>query len=275
MKKAFTLIELLVVIAIIAILAAILFPVFAQAKAAAKTTACLSNTKQIGLATMQYMSDSDGAFPQNWFGDGNPFWEFWWQSHPSTGANAGPAYKWMDAIYPYVKSEAMFTCPSQNIAGDVSKYINRDKLTQRSPLAFDQPATRRWGTYCSNSAYWDGNPGTPSSSDRGTGITTESSLGDPAGSVWAADGNGSFQCSWPNIGGQPSVVKIGGIDYLGINGGNDPFEGSVVFRHQGRANIVWCDGHAKSMTSGDATQKVTDNTKATLGAYKRFTIEED
>lgn len=65
MRKAFTLIELLVVIAIIAILAAILFPVFAQAKAAAKKTALISNTKQMGTAMMIYMSDSDDIYPRN------------------------------------------------------------------------------------------------------------------------------------------------------------------------------------------------------------------
>jgi prepilin-type N-terminal cleavage/methylation domain-containing protein len=63
-SAAFTLIELLVVIAIIAILAAILFPVFAAAKEAAKKTACLSNTKQIGLATILYIGDSDDYYPQ-------------------------------------------------------------------------------------------------------------------------------------------------------------------------------------------------------------------
>jgi prepilin-type N-terminal cleavage/methylation domain-containing protein len=63
MKRAFTLIELLVVIAIIAILAAILFPVFAQAKEAAKRTSCLSNAKQIGTAVMMYLGDYDGTFP--------------------------------------------------------------------------------------------------------------------------------------------------------------------------------------------------------------------
>jgi len=63
MKRAFTLIELLVVIAIIAILAAILFPVFAQAKAAAKKTQALSNCKQTGTGTMLYMNDQDGMFP--------------------------------------------------------------------------------------------------------------------------------------------------------------------------------------------------------------------
>ncbi|MEL4411502.1 prepilin-type N-terminal cleavage/methylation domain-containing protein, partial [Shewanella algae] len=63
MKRAFTLIELLVVIAIIAILAAILFPVFAQAKAAAKKSACLSNTKQIGTAFNLYLADYDDTTP--------------------------------------------------------------------------------------------------------------------------------------------------------------------------------------------------------------------
>ncbi len=65
MKKAFTLIELLVVIAIIAILAAILFPVFAQAKAAAKKTAALSNQKQIGLGLILYTADYDDIYPRN------------------------------------------------------------------------------------------------------------------------------------------------------------------------------------------------------------------
>ena len=274
MKNAFTLIELLVVIAIIAILAAILFPVFAQAKAAAKTTACLSNAKQIGLGTMQYLADSDGDFPQNWFGDGNPFWEFWWQSHPTKGANAGVAYKWMDAIYPYVKNQDMFTCPVANLGSGVEKYIYRENLTQRSPVAWEQPATRRWGSYCSNTAYWDGGPGTPPTSDRGTGTVNESQLQDSSGTIWVADGDGSFQCSWANINQQPNVSNLT-IKTLGINGGLDPYEGAVVFRHQNRANVVWTDGHAKSITPGDATVKVTDSAQRTFGAYKRFTVEDD
>src|SRR5579885_226774 len=64
MKRGFTLIELLVVIAIIAILAAILFPVFAAAKNAAKKTACLSNLRQIGMASQLYMQDYDYVYPQ-------------------------------------------------------------------------------------------------------------------------------------------------------------------------------------------------------------------
>jgi len=71
-STGFTLIELLVVIAIIAILAAILFPVFSQAKAAAKSIACLSNSKEIGLATQIYVGDYDSCYPQSKSTDSNP-----------------------------------------------------------------------------------------------------------------------------------------------------------------------------------------------------------
>src|SRR4051812_1386593 len=83
-RKAFTLIELLVVIAIIAILAAILFPVFAQAKAAAKKTASLSNVKQVSLGVLMYSGDSDDVFPigsgTNWFYPNDGGWA--WDTQP-------------------------------------------------------------------------------------------------------------------------------------------------------------------------------------------------
>jgi len=75
LRRAFTLIELLVVIAIIAILAAILFPVFAQAKAAAKQSVCLSNNKQMGIAITMYVSDNDDNFPGSMHSDA--LWQFW------------------------------------------------------------------------------------------------------------------------------------------------------------------------------------------------------
>ena len=80
-RRAFTLIELLVVIAIIAILAAILFPVFAQAKAAAKQSVCLSNNKQLGAAMMLYLNDNNDLFPSSVNSDA--LWMFWIGSYVS------------------------------------------------------------------------------------------------------------------------------------------------------------------------------------------------
>jgi len=92
MKKGFTLIELLVVIAIIAILAAILFPVFAQAREKARAITCVSNEKQMGLALLQYIGDNDELFP---------FLQYY---YTGTGTASLYAIDWTDAIYPYVKN---------------------------------------------------------------------------------------------------------------------------------------------------------------------------
>ncbi|RYG37734.1 prepilin-type N-terminal cleavage/methylation domain-containing protein [bacterium] len=105
MRKAFTLIELLVVIAIIAILAAILFPVFAQAKAAAKKTSCLSNNKQLGTGIMIYLNDSDDIYPAATNITGG--------LHPD--ASQGKIYPQLRTIVtPYVKSNDIWYCPSES-----------------------------------------------------------------------------------------------------------------------------------------------------------------
>ena len=96
-RNAFTLIELLVVIAIIAILAAILFPAFARARENARRASCQSNLKQIGLGIQQYTQDYDDHYPVI---DAN------------TGVAGNPG--WAYAIQPYVKSEQIFKCPSEN-----------------------------------------------------------------------------------------------------------------------------------------------------------------
>jgi len=93
--KAFTLIELLVVIAIIAILAAILFPVFAKVREKARQTSCASNEKQIGLGIIQYVEDNDETYPVN---SSVNFW--------SNG--------WAVGVYPYVKSTGVFKCPDDS-----------------------------------------------------------------------------------------------------------------------------------------------------------------
>jgi len=104
-RSGFTLIELLVVIAIIAILAAILFPVFAQAREKARQTTCLSNEKQLGLSFMQYIQDSDEQFPSGAYSG------FAWVQADGLG--------WSSQIFPYVKSTGLFHCPDDS-AGSVT-----------------------------------------------------------------------------------------------------------------------------------------------------------
>jgi prepilin-type N-terminal cleavage/methylation domain-containing protein/prepilin-type processing-associated H-X9-DG protein len=102
-KRGFTLIELLVVIAIIAILAAILFPVFAQARERARMSACLSNTRQIGTALMMYAQDYDETLPFIRFTC--PGWR---------GTKNASCYTWKNAIRPYLKSLDVLACPSNS-----------------------------------------------------------------------------------------------------------------------------------------------------------------
>lgn len=103
-RKGFTLIELLVVIAIIAILAAILFPVFAQAREKARQITCVSNMKQLGLATIMYTQDNDEYFPAAYDGD-------------ATIWSSGPTSHWEQKILPYIKSNGVFACPDDPGAG--------------------------------------------------------------------------------------------------------------------------------------------------------------
>ena len=112
-RRAFTLIELLVVIAIIAILAAILFPVFAQAKEAAKKTACLSNNRQLGYAFSMYASDNDDFLPL-------------------TG-HAGLS-GWMTTVDPYLKSKAVRRCPDDDSANWLQPLPGATVLRQSSYL---------------------------------------------------------------------------------------------------------------------------------------------
>src|ERR1043166_5863798 len=95
-ERGFTLIELLVAIAIIAILAAILFPVFAQAREKARAISCLSNMKQLGTSLAMYATDYDGSLMQTSY------------EHPTLKIH------WSYIVQPYVKNQQIFVCPSDS-----------------------------------------------------------------------------------------------------------------------------------------------------------------
>lgn len=116
-KNAFTLIELLVVIAIIAILAAVLFPVFARAREKARQSSCASNEKQLGLAFIQYCQDYDESFPVD--------------------NNRGNMNGWAGQVYPYVKSFNVFACPDDTTV--VSLYRNIDSYAMNANLMGSAP----------------------------------------------------------------------------------------------------------------------------------------
>lgn len=118
-QRGFTLIELLVVIAIIAILAAILFPVFARAREAARTSSCLSNTKQLGLALQMYLTDYDQTYPvthmQAAAAVGDSCGELY-NGHAGIGSLAQRDYILNTSMYsqfnPYIKNTGIWICPS-------------------------------------------------------------------------------------------------------------------------------------------------------------------
>ena len=114
-RKAFTLIELLIVIAIIAILAAILMPVFASAREKARASACISNQKQIGLGILQYYQDYDETVPAGT----DPY-----------GMGCG----WAGQIQPYIKNVGVFLCPSDTNPGDIISYALNANLVDRQSV---------------------------------------------------------------------------------------------------------------------------------------------
>ena len=109
-RRGFTLIELLVVIAIIAILAAILFPVFAQARESARRASCLSNTKQFGSATMMYVQDYDESYPMSLY---------------AVNSGGKKVFSVYDAVQPYMKNVGVFMCPSEPQSMDWDAFLTQ------------------------------------------------------------------------------------------------------------------------------------------------------
>jgi prepilin-type N-terminal cleavage/methylation domain-containing protein/prepilin-type processing-associated H-X9-DG protein len=259
--SGFTLIELLVVIAIIAILAAILFPVFQKVRENARRTACLSNTKQMALAVAMWEQDHDEFLPKAYYND------------QCNGVNTGMPYYsgWDTALYPYIKAAGVYSCPDDS----TNPTYKPDALSTNPPP---------------NSGNPQAGPITLGTSYR---FNASNETNGPFNNVSLSQLNEPSQC----IIIAESTTGVNGANYNDVatwaTGPNDyvckNFSNNVAFdRHapvgrstaaeasttaepqtsqwgMGLSNYVFCDGHAKSMRWADTWVRVDADTKTVTG----------
>ena len=218
-RHAFTLIELLVVIAIIAILAAILFPVFQKVRENARRASCQSNEKQLGLAVTQYVQDSDELFP------------------PTGTNNCGTNGNFFWVIYPFVKSAGVYKCPDDSSNFGSSYMVNENIDT------YTGPNQDLYG-YCG------GGGATP------VGINL-SQIVTPSNSVMVIEGLVNPNAGPVAYGNGNRLDASYGLDYSGydpaqyagriltqLNNMAGPFHGS-----HDKVNLLFIDGHVKTSPS--------------------------
>jgi prepilin-type N-terminal cleavage/methylation domain-containing protein/prepilin-type processing-associated H-X9-DG protein len=259
-RHAFTLIELLVVIAIIAILAAILFPVFAQAREKARMIACLSNTKQLALGVMQYAQDYD-------------------ETLMVMGQNGQCRGRWQWQIYPYVKNVQVFTCPSapSNVWSTTANFAVPGNCTS-PPAGYNDRSGYGWN-------YALGYDSLASSTPNTAPGFPMSSIAKPADTIIIGDTgiedstNATATVGWIMLPADPRGTNADNFNQPGLypqfrhhmtasKPVSSAIPGGFKIPTAGRSNFCFLDGHAKSLDVAQAMQTATTEDGNTLVAEK-------
>ena len=225
-RHGFTLIELLVVIAIIAVLSAILFPVFAQARESARKATCLSHEKEIGTAIMMYVNDYDEMYPMGYY-------------YELGGATAGRRDQWCYNIQPYVKNNAIFKC--------LTDFIPTPPASSSGYMDLTVPAL----SYIPNYAIMPAHDG---------GTVNMASVGTPASVIIIAEkqykigaktlksyaGTSGFVPDTPNSNPycRATVAGVKGA-IARPSDSNYKLTRVAFYRHMEGSNFIFCDGHVK------------------------------
>jgi prepilin-type N-terminal cleavage/methylation domain-containing protein/prepilin-type processing-associated H-X9-DG protein len=224
LRNGFTLIELLVVIAIIAILAAILFPVFAQARDKARQAACLSNTKQIGTGIQMYAEDYDETLPRYWDDSvGEP-------RNKGVPPNPNPLGYWHNMIQPYVKNYTVFICPSAQTAAERTVDTGEGTPAQRKTLRWRGSGSYGWN-------FWYLGAWTDQ-------VFRLAQVTYPSETIAVGEATRLVN---PGVI-YPAPTCVGTPDYAGWTKNpkdRQNFWREFASRHQGGNNLVFVDGHSK------------------------------
>ncbi|MCS7264937.1 MAG: DUF1559 domain-containing protein [Armatimonadetes bacterium] len=289
----FTLIELLVVIAIIAILAAILFPVYSQVREKARQTSCLSNVKQIGLGIQIYTQDFDEMVVRNAYADPPRVPEGPHFTNCSTP-------RWMDVIQPYVKNTEMFNCPSDPFApirgtlwdGTTPHTLAENKRYVYQPYTPDgsnirrEPdcgdpngqtnVGRRFGSYAINNMYYGGcGIATPLSTCTPPNNQHLARIIEPADTVLIAEVQNMGQSAdfyRRDLNDPQPTYPLDSFPFPALL--NRRNNGAILGRHLRLTNVVWVDGHAKAVTLNFLSE-TNPNICGVRCVMHRFTIDDD